>query len=91
MAVLNLVVEYSAARGTDADASVVYCGYDFGKAKDLVAQVGEKAPRRELYRGGMPYISRVFRPVTQSEASATQTKEEAPEAAPAPEPKKAKK
>jgi hypothetical protein len=90
MAVLNLVVEYS-ARGTDANASVIYCGYDFGKAKDLVAQVGEKAPRRELYRGGMPYISRIFRPNTQPQAAAAQPEEEAPEATQAPEPKKAKK
>jgi hypothetical protein len=88
MAVLNLVVEYNAARGTDANASVIYCGYDFGKAKDLVAQVGEKAPRRELYRGGMPYISRIFRPSTQPQAAAAP---EAEEAAEAPEPKKAKK
>lgn len=89
MAVLNLVVEYS-ARGTDADASVVYCGYDFGKAKDMVAQVGEKAPRRELYRGGMPYISRIFRPSTQPQAAAAPAPE-AVEAEEAPQPKKGKK
>lgn len=83
MAVINIVVEYNAARATDADAKVVYCGYDFGKAKDLVAEVGEKAPRRELYRGGMPYLFRIFRP-TQAAAPApvepeAQTAEESKE------------
>ena len=85
MAVINIVVEYNAARATDADAKVVYCGYDFGKAKDLVAEVGEKAPRRELYRGGMPYLFRIFRPA-QAEPATVE-----PEAPVAEEPKEVKK
>lgn len=86
MAVINIVVEYNAARATDADAKVVYCGYDFGKAKDLVAEVGEKAPRRELYRGGMPYLFRIFRP-----AQAAAPAPVASEAQEAEEPKEVKK
>lgn len=90
MAVINIVVEYNAARATDADAKVVYCGYDFGKAKDLVSEVGEKAPRRELYRGGMPYLFRIFRPATNAIPSAP-VETEAPEAEEPKEVKKGKK
>ena len=91
MAVINIVVEYNAARATDADAKVVYCGYDFGKAKDLVAEVGEKAPRRELYRGGMPYLFRIFRPAQSTQAATIESAPETPEAEEPKEVKKAKK
>lgn len=60
MPVINIVVGYDSPRDLKSGAKVVYCGYDFAEAKSIVADVSTSSMRRELYRGGLPYISRVF-------------------------------